>query len=250
MADHVAYSAADGVATLRLDRPEKKNALTLAMYDAMTARMAEASADAGVRCLVVAGAPGAFSAGNDIEDFVRAASGGGLGDSVLGFLRALVRFDKPIVAAVDGAAVGVGTTILLHCDHVVASDRSVFATPFVDLGLVPEAASSLIAPRLMGHQRAFELLVMGRRFDAARAREAGFVSVVVAPEALETTAIAAAREIAGKPAGALALARRLLRGDPAEILARIDEEAGHFRERLASPEAMQAFMGFLARKKG
>jgi enoyl-CoA hydratase/carnithine racemase len=250
MADHVAYSATDGVATLRLDRPEKKNALTLAMYDAMTARLAEASADAGVRCLVVAGAPGAFSAGNDIEDFVRAASGGGLGGSVLGFLGALVGFDKPILAAVDGAAVGVGTTLLLHCDHVVASDRSVFATPFVDLGLVPEAASSLIAPRLMGHQRAFELLVMGRRFDAARAREAGFVSVVVAPEAVETTAIAAAREIAGKPAGALALARRLLRGDPAEILARIDEEAGHFRERLASPEAMQAFMGFLARKKG
>jgi enoyl-CoA hydratase/carnithine racemase len=166
------------------------------------------------------------------------------------FLTALVRCEKALVAAVDGVAVGVGTTMLLHCDHVIASARSTFSTPFVDLGLTPEAGSSLIAPRLMGQQLAFELLVMGRRFDAAKAMRAGFVTEVVAADDVEETALRAASEIAAKPPGALAIARALLRGHGADILERIQEESQHFRERLASPEAAQAFMAFLSRKKG
>lgn len=247
----VLWSVDGGVGTLRLDRPTKKNALTLAMYEAMTAHFNAAEQDASVRCVLIAGAPGAFCAGNDIEDFLAFASRGGrLGAPVLGFLRALATGTKPLVAAVDGAAVGIGTTLLLHCDHVVASDRSVFATPFVDLGLVPEAASSLIGPRRFGQARAFELLAMGRRWDAATALGAGLVNTVVAADALEGKGLEAAREIAAKAPQAMALTRKLLRGDQAEILARIDEEAALFEQRLKSPEAMQAFMAFLGRRKG
>jgi len=250
MSDHVAYSVDGAVATLRFDRPEKKNALTGAMYGALSDRLDEAGRTASVRVVVIAGSPGVFCAGNDIQDFVQAAmASDGLGAPVMRFLRTLNGFGKPLVAAVDGAAVGIGTTILLHCDYAVASERSVFATPFVDLGLVPEAGSSLLAPRRMGHLIAFELLVMGRRFDAARAREIGLLNAVAAPESVEAHAYAAAAEIAGKPPEALSLSRRLLKGDGAEVAARIEEEAKAFAQRLKSPEAAQAFMAFLSRKK-
>lgn len=249
MTDHVIFEKADGVATLRMNRPEKKNALTTVMYDAMAGALEAANGDNAIRCVLIAGEPGAFCAGNDIEDFAKAAMGGDLGHSVMHFLTALVRCEKALVAAVDGVAVGVGTTMLMHCDHVVASAGSTFSTPFVDLGLTPEAGSSLIAPRLMGPQLAFELLVMGRRFSADKAMRAGFVTEVVAAEDVETTARRAADEIAAKPPGALAIARALLRGHGADVLERIQEEAQHFRERLKSPEAAQAFMAFLSRKK-
>jgi enoyl-CoA hydratase/carnithine racemase len=246
----VSHTVADGVATIRLERPERKNALTLAMYAAMTAHLTAANADPAVRCVLFAGQPGTFCAGNDMEDFVAFATSGKLGQPIIDFLHAVVASRKPLVAAVDGPAIGIGTTLLMHCDHVVASDRSVFATPFVDLALVPEAASSLVGPRLMGHARAFELLVMGRRWGAAKAEAAGLVNTVVAPEALEATAIAAAREIAGKAPEALAISRALLRGSPDEVLKRMGEEADHFAARLRSAEAQQAFMAFLARRKG
>jgi enoyl-CoA hydratase/carnithine racemase len=246
----VSYAVAEGVATIRLERPERKNALTLAMYAAMTGHLEAAGADAAVRCVLFAGQPGTFCAGNDVEDFVAFAASGRLGEPILAFLRALVACRKPLVAAVDGPAVGIGTTLLMHCDHVVASDRSVFATPFVDLGLVPEAASSLIGPRLLGHARAFELLVMGRRWPAAKAEAAGLINTVVGPDALEETARAAALEIARKAPEALGISRALLRGSPDDILKRIDEEADHFAARLRSAEAQQAFMAFLSRRKG
>lgn len=238
------------VRVARMNRPDKKNALNAPMYDALTKAIGDANSDNGIRCMLIAGAPGAFCAGNDLQDFLRAATGeGGLGDSVVHFLHALARAQKPLVAAVQGVAVGIGTTMLLHCDYVVAGSDARFSTPFVHLGLVPEAASSLLAPRLMGHRRAFSLLAMGRPLDAAQARECGLVNIVVPPADVDSDALKAAHEIAALPPEAVAASRRLMRGSPDEIIARMDEEARLYRERLRSPEARTAFEAFFARKK-
>jgi len=242
--------ADDGaVRTIRMNRPEKKNALTLAMYDAMAAAIEDAGARDDVACILLAGQAGGFCAGNDIVDFVEMTKTGALGAPILRFLHALNRADKPLVAAVAGRAVGVGTTMLLHCDHVVAAEDALLSTPFVALGLVPEAGSSLIAPRLMGHARAFELLVMGRALSAAAAKEAGIVNAVVAAAELESAALAAARTIAALPPHAVAASRRLMRGTLAQIDGQIDAEAEAFRKRLSSPEAKAAFAAFLNKKK-
>ena len=248
--EHVIVTDADGIRTIRMNRPDKKNALTLAMYEAMTAALEGANADGSVRCVLIAGVPGAFSAGNDLTDFLKAAeSTDGLNRPALRFLSALVRCNKPMVAAVSGVAVGVGTTMLCHCDFVVAGSDAHFSTPFVSLGLIPEAASSLLAPRLMGHRRAFELLVMGRPLNATHAKEVGIANIVVAPEDVDAEGLKAAREIAALPAGAVALSRALMRGATDELVARIDQEAKIFSERLNSPEAKVAFEAFLARKR-
>jgi len=242
--------ANDGsVRTIRMNRPEKKNALTLAMYDAMAAAIEDAGTTDSVHCLLIAGAPDVFCAGNDLNDFVAMAKTGGLGAPIIRFLHALARCEKPLVAAVGGAAVGVGTTMLMHCDQVIASDKAVLLTPFVSLGLVPEAASSLIAPRLMGHARAFSLLVMGKSLSAEEAKAAGIVNAVVPAAELEAQAIATARDIAALPPESVATARRLMRGSVDEIVARIDEEAEAFKTRLASPEAQKAFAAFLSKKR-
>jgi enoyl-CoA hydratase/carnithine racemase len=247
MTAHVDVADDGPIRLVRMNRPDKKNALTLPMYAAMAEAIEQAK---GIRCILIAGSPGAFSAGNDLQDFLKAGqTGEGLGTEILRFLYALVRSELPIVAAVDGLAVGIGTTMLLHCDHVVASDTSRFSTPFVQLGLVPEAASSLVAPRLMGHRNAFSLLIMGRAMDAKTAREAGLVNAVVAASEVETHAMRAAREIAALPPEALAASRRLMRGSPEELLGRIDEEAALFKLRLKSPEARAAFESFLQRKR-
>jgi len=216
----------------------------------MAIALESANAHKDIRCVVIAGAPGAFSAGNDLAEFALATSSGeGLGTPVIRFLHALARCERPLVAAVQGLAVGVGTTMLLHCDHVVAGTDARFSTPFVNLGLVPEAASSLLAPRLMGHRRAFELLVMGRPLDSAAAQACGLINTVVAPGDVDAVAMKAAREIAALPAEALATARRLMRSPPDDIVARIDEEVRLFRERLQSTEARAAFDAFLTRKR-
>jgi enoyl-CoA hydratase/carnithine racemase len=237
------------IRTIRMNRPEKKNALTLAMYDAMAEAIEEAGRLPALRCLLIAGSESAFCAGNDIGDFVTMAQGGGLGAPILRFLYALARSEKPLVAAVAGRAVGVGTTMLLHCDHVVASNNAMLSTPFAALGLVPEAASSLIAPRLMGHARAFSLLVMGKPLSADEAKAAGIVNTVAPAAELEALAQQAARDIAALPPEGVRIARRLMRGSSEEIVARIDEEAAAFKQRLASPEAQAAFMAFLNRKR-
>jgi enoyl-CoA hydratase/carnithine racemase len=237
------------IRTIRMNRPEKKNALTLAMYDAMAEAIEGAAARDDLHCLLIAGHAGGFCAGNDIVDFVEMTRTGALGAPILRFLHAMNRAAKPVVAAVAGRAVGVGTTMLLHCDHVVAAEDALLSTPFVSLGLVPEAGSSLIAPRLMGHARAFELLVMGRPVTAAAAREAGIVNTVVPAAELETAALAAARTIAALPPHAVAASRRLMRGSMAQIDGQIDAEAEAFRKRLASPEAKAAFAAFLNKKK-
>jgi enoyl-CoA hydratase/carnithine racemase len=239
-----------GIRTLRMNRPDKKNALTAAMYDAMAAALTGTKTDPAIRCVMIAGLPGAFCAGNDLDEFRKAAEDGeGLGDSVLRFLHALAYCERPLVAAVDGFAVGVGTTMLLHCDYVVASRMARFTTPFVGLGLVPEAASTLLAPRLMGPRRAFAMLVMGEALDSDQALSVGLINAVADSAAVETQALAAARRIAGLPPEAVLASRRMIRGEPQELAERIDLEADFFRERLQSPEAQAAFEAFFARKK-
>jgi enoyl-CoA hydratase/carnithine racemase len=248
--DLVIISDDGPVRTVRMNRPEKKNALTLAMYDAMAAAIEEAGKKSGLRCLLIAGHATAFCAGNDIGDFLKMATqGGALGTPILHFLYALARCELPLIAAVQGNAVGVGTTMLMHCDHVVAGSDARFATPFVGLGLVPEAASSLIAPRLMGQARAFSLLIMGRPLSAEDAEAAGLVNTVTAPDEVEAEAMRAAREICALPPQGVLAARRLLRGSVDEIIARIDAEAVLFKTRLQSVEARTAFVTFLTRKR-
>jgi enoyl-CoA hydratase/carnithine racemase len=250
MSELVQVTDTAAVRIIRMNRPEKKNALTVSMYSAIADTLEDAGRRSDVRCIMIAGVPGAFSAGNDLQEFLDAAtSGAGLQPSVMRFLHALAQCARPLVAAVHGVAVGVGTTMLLHCDHVVAGTDARFSTPFVGLGLVPEAASSLIAPRLMGHSRAFALLVMGRPLDAAAAQGCGLVNSVVPPGDVEAEAMKAAREIAALPPDAVAASRRLMRGASDEIASRIDEEALIFRERLQSAEARAAFDAFLTRRR-
>jgi enoyl-CoA hydratase/carnithine racemase len=249
MTDHVKVSDEDGIRVIRMHRPDKKNALTQPMYAAMTQALREADASDAIRCVVLAGSPGAFSAGSDINEFLEAAKAGGLRPITHEFLRTLASSQKPLVAAVGGIAVGIGTTMLFHCDHVIASADATFSTPFLKLALIPEAASSLLAPMRMGYARAFSMLVMGRPLSAADAKEAGLVNAVVEAGAADGAALQAAREIAALPAGAVAMSRRLMRGNLDDVLKQIDTEVMHFKERLKSDEARTAFTAFLTRKK-
>ncbi|MBX5149058.1 crotonase/enoyl-CoA hydratase family protein [Rhizobium lentis] len=250
MTDHIVVeqpSAHQGVQLIRFNRPEKKNAFTRAMYRTMADALNNANTDANIRATVFLGTEGSFSAGNDIGDFLAAATSGSMGDELIDFLYALVRSEKPLVSGIDGLAIGIGTTLNLHCDLTIASDRSQFRTPFVDLALVPEAASSLIAPRIMGHQRAFAMLAAGEAFSAEEARQAGLIWKVTTPEGVESQTLAVAAKLAAKPPEALRIARELLRGSRQEIIARIDEEARHFSARLKTAEARAAFEAFMRR---
>ncbi|MBZ9662084.1 crotonase/enoyl-CoA hydratase family protein [Mesorhizobium sp. ESP-6-4] len=250
MTDHILVERQGAVQIIRINRPDKKNALTRAMYARMSAALAEGDADPAVRVHVFLGVPGAFSAGNDLADFLVITTGGEGGNEVWDFLMVLAKAEKPMVSGVDGIAVGIGTTLNLHCDLTFATPRTLFRTPFVDLGLVPEAGSSLIAPRLLGRQGAFALLGLGEGFSAERAKAAGMIYDVVAEDSLESAVLAAAADIAAKPPGALKIARDLMRAPREELIARIEVESEHFRERLKSDEARAALTAFMTRKKG
>ncbi|MBZ9940558.1 crotonase/enoyl-CoA hydratase family protein [Mesorhizobium sp. BR1-1-13] len=249
MTDHILVERQGAIQIIRMNRPDKKNALTRAMYSRMSQTLAEGDADPAVRVHVFLGVPGAFSSGNDLADFMIVATGGEGGTEVWDFLMALARVEKPIVSGVDGIAVGIGTTLNLHCDLTFATPRTVFRTPFVDLGLVPEAGSSLLAPRILGQQGAFALLGLGEGFSAERAKAAGLIYEVVEEGALEASVLAAAGQIAAKPPQALRIARDLMRGPREHLVARIGEESEHFRERLKSDEARAALTAFMTRKK-
>ena len=238
----------DGVQTLRMNRPDKKNALTGEMYTALAEALENGNDDDAVRAQFVCGVPGAFTSGNDIADFLRFAGEGALTHApVVRFLRALVHCRTPLVAAVDGLAIGIGTTMLFHCDMVFASPRARFKTPFVDLGLVPEAGASLLGPAIMGHRRAFELLCLGEDFDAGRAVAAGIVNHVVAEDDLEAEAYSCAQKIATKPVDAMRLSRNLLLGDRAAVAERVEEEIAEFSRCLNSNTAKTAFARFLGK---
>lgn len=248
MTDHILVDRQGPVQVVRMNRPDKKNALTRAMYATMAKALRDGDADEAVRVHVVLGVPGAFSAGNDLADFLVIATGGEGGTEVWDFLLAMADLQKPMVSGVDGIAVGIGTTINLHCDVTFATSRTVFKTPFVDLGLVPEAGSSLLAPRIMGRQEAFALLALGEGFSAERAKASGLIYRVVGEDELEIAVMDAAREIARKPPQALRIARDLMLGNRDELKARIKTESEHFRERLTSDEARAALMAFMSRK--
>ena len=239
----------DGIRTIRIQRPDKKNALTLPMYEAIAEGLTDGNTDPDTRVMVLLGVPGAFCAGNDIADFAQMAMGGKLGEPIIEFLTIVADTKKPLIAGVDGLAIGVGTTMLFHCDYVLTSDRSLFKTPFTDLALVPEAASSLLGPRIMGHPKAFELLCMGEGFDAESFERAGAINKVTSAERLESETLQVAAKIAAKPTGAMAIARDLVRKSGRdEIKARIREEAMAFHKQLSSEEAQAAFLAFLNRK--
>ncbi len=238
------------VQVIRFNRPDKKNALTRAMYATMVEALESGDADDAVRVHVFLGTPGCFTAGNDMADFLSyATSGQSLARGEVGtFLMALANVKKPMVAGVDGLAIGIGVTMQFHCDMTFATARSEFRTPFTDLALIPEAGSSLLGPAVMGYQRAFALLAAGIGYSGEDAREAGLVYKVVGEDELEAATLAAAAHIASKPPQAMQISRELLRGNARErVIDQIRQESSHFTERLTSPEARAAFEAFMAR---
>ncbi|MDP2119768.1 MAG: crotonase/enoyl-CoA hydratase family protein [Hoeflea sp.] len=252
MTDHILIDRAGETGALnviRFNRPDKKNAITRAMYAAMAGALSDGEADETVRAHVMLGTPGAFSSGNDMQDFMAVAMGASKGEEVIDFLIALATVTKPVVSGVDGLAIGIGTTIHMHCDLTFATPGSRFHTPFVDLALVPEAGSSLLAPAAIGHQKAFALLAAGLPFSGDEAERAGLIYKTVSAEDLEPAVFGAAEHLAAKPPKALAIARRLVKPDPGLVIARIREEGELFASQLKSAEALAAFQAFMARKK-
>jgi len=253
MTGHLIVTDEDAMRVITLRRPEKKNAITQDMYRLMSDAIDKAQNNPKIRCIVITGGSGVFTAGNDLEDFLKEGTenvDAPRSSNAAKFLYSLAHNVKPIIAAVDGIAIGIGTTMLFHCDYVLASKTATFSTPFINLGLVPEGASSLLAPRAMGHQRAFAMLVMGRKLTADDAHAAGFVNVVVAPGHTEAEARKVAREICALPAEAVAISRKLLKLPPEDMTRRIDQEGHLFGERMRSTEAISAFKKFFERKKG
>lgn len=239
----------DGILTVRINRPEKRNALTTAMYGALADALLRADEEPAVRVVLLCGSDDCFTSGNDITDFVNFPPTGS--DSpVLRFLHAATHAAKPIIAVVSGPAVGVGTTLLLHCDLVYASDTATFQMPFVSLGLCPEAGSTLLLPQLVGHQRASELLLLGEPFTAVRAEQLGIVTAVVPHAELLRTAHAKALRLAAQPAAAVRMTKMLLkRGNAAQLQETALFELECFLARLASPEAQEALQAFMERRK-
>ena len=243
----------NGVATIEIARPEKKNALTMAMYQAMADAIDAARADAGVRALLITGQPGIFTSGNDLEDFMQRPPGAGSNaeaSPVRQFMRALLECDKPVVAAVTGAAIGIGTTLLLHCDLVYVSDEARLAMPFVGLGLVPEFASSLLLPQRIGMARAAEKLLLGDPFSGADAVEMGLANAVLPAGEVVNHARRVAERFNALPPGAVRESKRLLRAPQQQaVVDTIQSEGELFAARLRSPEAKEAFQAFFQKRR-
>jgi enoyl-CoA hydratase/carnithine racemase len=240
----------DAVQCIAINRPEKKNALTAEMYNALADAVEQAEADPAVRVMLLHGIGDAFTAGNDLVDFLQKPWSGQQVPPAVRFIYAVAHARKPVVAAVQGLAVGVGVTILLHCELVYAAEGTKFIMPFVDLGIVPEAAATVLLPALMGHQRAAELLMLGNPVDAQRAYELGLVNAVVSPDTLFATASQTARRLAEKPWIALLACKRLMRtANQVEVSRALKEEVTEIRERLDSPETKEALTAFLEKRK-
>ncbi|NMM78938.1 enoyl-CoA hydratase [Acidovorax sp. SRB_24] len=238
-----------GVTTITLNRVDKKNSLTRAMYATLADTLAQAEADASVRAVLLQGDITVFSAGNDIGDFL-AQPPAEQDAPVFRFLHAIAAFPKPLVAAVCGPAVGIGTTMLFHCDLVYAGDNAAFSMPFVNLGLCPEAASSLLAPRLLGYHRAAEALLLGEPFMAEAAMEVGLVNRVVPPTECNAIAQAQARKLAAKPLSSLIETKRLMKKGMLEpVLERMAEEGASFGRMLREPAAREAFTAFMEKRR-
>jgi len=232
-----------------MNRPEKKNALTRAMYTALAEAIEEADANQAIRVITLTGVGDVFSSGNDLKDFLDAQAMGP-DKPVMRFMSAIADARKPVIAGVNGLAVGIGVTLLLHCDLVYAAQGALFQMPFVNLGVVPEAASSLLLPRMTGHHRAADLLFFGDEFDAEAARQFGLVNSVHPGDALEGVLAERAAALAAKPPEALRLAKELLKGEVyrSEVAARMEQERVHFERQLSSPEAREAMSAFLEKR--
>ena len=238
-----------GVLTLTFNRVERKNSINVAMYDALATALEKAAGDAATRVVVIQGHETIFSAGNDIEDFLKNKPAG-MDSPVFRFLRGIAIFPKPLVAAVCGPAVGVGTTLLFHCDLVYAGDNAAFSMPFVNLGLVPEAASSLLVPQMFGYHRAAEALLLGEPFMAEAALEVGLVNRVVPPSEANALAQAQARKLAAKPLSSLIATKQLMKGGQQKaVLERMGEEGAQFGRMLGEPAAREAMTAFMEKRK-
>lgn len=249
MNEHVRVERQQAVLQITLARPERRNAITVAMYAALAEAIETAQQDASIRLITLKGEGEDFTAGNDLGDFLEALPREADDIPVWRLLRALARNQLPLIAAVQGNAVGIGTTMLLHCDLVLAAEGARFSMPFVDLGLVPEAASSLLLPRLAGRRRAARYLLLGEPFGPSEALDVGLVSHVVGTGELDSALYGVVAALLAKPAEALALTQRLLRhGQTEELLERIELENGHFSKRLESSEVRDAITAFFARK--
>jgi enoyl-CoA hydratase/carnithine racemase len=252
MSKDILVDAERGVMTLTFNRLERKNSITSAMYSALADALDSASADAAVRVVVIQGHETIFSAGNDIGDFLNQppSQEGDAPAPVFRFLRGIAAFPKPLIAAVCGPAVGVGTTLLFHCDLVYAGDNAAFSMPFVNLGLCPEAASSLLVPQMMGYHRAAEALLLGEPFMAEAALEVGLVNRVLPPTEVNAYAHSVAQKLAAKPASSLAETKRLMKKSQQQLVAQqMAEEGQSFSRMLREPAAKEAFGAFMAKRK-
>jgi enoyl-CoA hydratase/carnithine racemase len=239
-----------GILTIEFNRLEKKNAITSEMYQIMADALNDGENDAAVRAVVIIGKLEIFTAGNDLEDFVKSAPVVNSDRPVVQFMRALSSASKPVVAAVAGAAIGIGTTMLLHCDLVYAADNAKFSTPFTQLGLCPEFSSSTLLPQLAGHQRAAEKLLLGEPFSAQEAHDMGLVCKILPADDLNAFAHAQAAKLAALPASSLRTTKRLMKGAQRDAVnARMMEENRHFGEMLGAPEAKEAFAAFFEKRK-
>lgn len=249
MSEFIRSTCAEGVYHVEINRPEKKNALTAAMYGAMADALAAADADPAVRVILISGTGGNFTAGNDLADFLDQPPSDESAP-VFRFINALPLLQKPLVAAVDGVAVGVGTTLLLHCDLVYAGAAARFVLPFANLGLTPEAGSSLLLPLCAGHARAAELLMFGEPFTAQLALELGMINAVLPDGQVVEHALERCRKLTRQPAASLLLTKQLVkRSRQALVRETMGHEAEVFRQRLHAPEAKEAFAAFLEKRK-
>ena len=247
MTDHIKIGLEDHVLTVRFARPEKKNAITRAMYTAVAGAIAGAEENTDIRVIVIAGTENCFTAGNDIQDFL-ANPPRDENAPPLRYLRAIATTPVPLIASVDGVAVGIGTTTLLHCDFALVSDRAMLRMPFLDLGLVPEGASTYLLPRMLGHQKAAELLLLGEAISPADAVDLGIASRVVPAGELEEETAALAARLAAKAPGAVRQTKKLMKRNSDDVVAAIAAESTIFGERLASAEAREAFMAFMEKR--
>lgn len=247
--DLVRVEVENRVLRITMNRPEKKNALSLAMYEAMTAALERAAADPEIRVITLTGVDKCFTSGNDVLDFMNAPPADE-GSPVIRFLHALHKLPKPLIGSVNGIAVGIGTTVLLHCDLAYAGESAVFQMPFVNLGLCPEAGSSFLFPQYLGLRKASELILLGEKFGAQVALEAGLVNRVVPDAELAAATMEAAHKLASQPPASVRISKALLKaGNQAAIEHAMREEGNHFLERLTSAEATEAFTAFLERRK-
>tara|TARA_R100001377_G_scaffold75707_1_gene52373 strand:+ start:758 stop:1522 length:765 start_codon:yes stop_codon:yes gene_type:complete len=246
---HIHYSIDQGVCVIQISRPEKKNALTHSMYKALAEGLKEADADSAVKVILLRGTQDCFTSGNDVNDFVATEQRSGERPSVQ-FMKALASLRKPLIAAVNGLGIGIGTTMLMHCDLVYAAHDSYLQLPFTRLGLCPEAGSSYLAPNIMGHQRAAELLLLGERFSASKAKEYGLVNEVLDADSVFPHALEKAQALAALPSEAVQTSKHLLkRNQSGPIEETISLELVNFARLLQSPEAQAIVQAFLARKR-